>query len=80
MAQREAVSLLKNLAGFPSLSGEECAVADFVEEYVVDDEHGEWHSGVTDDLESVGRKGAMYKGAYHNGRALLECIETLESL
>ena len=34
MAQREAVSLLKNLAGFPSLSGEECAVADFVEEYV----------------------------------------------
>jgi len=56
------------------------ATYDFVEEHVVDDDHGEWHSGVTDDLEPVGRKGAMYKGAYHNGRALLECIETLESL
>jgi mannobiose 2-epimerase len=53
---------------------------DFVEAHHVDDEHGEWHSGVNDDLEPVGRKGAMYKGAYHNGRALLECIETLESL
>jgi len=52
----------------------------FVEDYHVDDEHGEWHSGVDDDLNPVGRKGAMYKGAYHNGRALLECIETLESL
>jgi len=53
---------------------------DFVDEYHVDREVGEWHSGVTEDLEPVGRKGAMYKGAYHNGRALLECIETLERL
>ncbi|MXR19372.1 AGE family epimerase/isomerase [Halobacterium bonnevillei] len=53
---------------------------DFIEEYHVDEAHGEWHSGVTDDREPVGRKGAEYKGAYHNGRALLECIETLESM
>lgn len=52
----------------------------FIERHVVDDEHGEWHSGVDGNLEPVGRKGAMYKGAYHNGRALLECIETMESL
>lgn len=51
---------------------------DFIEEHQVDWDVGEWHSGVTDDLEAVGRKGAEYKGAYHNGRALLECIDLLE--
>lgn len=53
---------------------------EFVDEYIVDREHGEWHSAITPDLEPAGRKGAIYKGAYHNGRALLECIETLENL
>jgi mannobiose 2-epimerase len=52
---------------------------DFVEEYQVDPEVGEWHSGV-EDLEPVGRKGAAYKGAYHNGRALMECLSTLDDL
>ena len=50
----------------------------FLDKYQIDREHGEWHSGVTDELEPVGRKGAVYKGAYHNGRALIECIETLD--
>ena len=53
---------------------------EFVEEYHVDREAGEWHSGVTEDLEQVGRKGAMYKAAYHNGRALLECLAALDRL
>jgi len=53
---------------------------EFVDEHIVDREHSEWHSAITPDLEPAGRKGAIYKGAYHNGRALLECIETLESL
>ncbi|WP_254280808.1 AGE family epimerase/isomerase [Haloarcula marina] len=53
---------------------------DFIQEFHADDEFGEWHSGVTDDLEPVGRKGAVYKAAYHNGRALIECIETLNRL
>lgn len=51
---------------------------DFIEQYHVDETHGEWHSGVDETLEPVGRKGAEYKGAYHDGRALIECIETLE--
>jgi mannobiose 2-epimerase len=68
------------------LTGEEAyaeAFADtyeFIDEYHMDREAGEWHSGITDDLDPVGRKGAIYKGAYHNGRALLECIDTLERL
>lgn len=31
-------------------------------------------------LEPVGRKGGIYETAYHNGRALLECIAALERL
>lgn len=50
----------------------------FIHQHHVDDEFGEWHSGVTEDLEPVGRKGAVYKAAYHNGRALLECIQALD--
>lgn len=53
---------------------------EFIRQYHIDDDYGEWHSGITDDLEPVGRKGAVYKGAYHNGRALLECIDTLKRL
>ena len=53
---------------------------DFLDEYGIDHDVGEWHSGVTDDLEPVGRKGAVYKAAYHNGRALLESIAALERL
>jgi mannobiose 2-epimerase len=53
---------------------------EFVRRHHVDEEHGEWHSGVDDDLEPVGRKGAVYKAAYHNGRALLECIDALDRL
>jgi len=53
---------------------------EFVDEHHVDREVGEWHSGVTEDLDAVGRKGAMYKGAYHNGRALIECLEALDRI
>jgi mannobiose 2-epimerase len=52
---------------------------EFIREYHVDEEYGEWHSGI-DGTEPVGRKGAVYKAAYHNGRALLECIAALERL
>ena len=50
---------------------------DFLDKYGIDHDIGEWHSGVTDGLEPVGRKGAVYKAAYHNGRALLESIKIL---
>jgi len=52
----------------------------FITDHQIDWDVGEWHSGITDDLEPVGRKGAEYKAAYHNGRAMLECIAELEEL
>ncbi|MFB6113656.1 MAG: AGE family epimerase/isomerase [Halodesulfurarchaeum sp.] len=56
------------------------ALWDFIEEYQVDDVHGEWHSGVDEDGSPLGRKGAVYKAAYHNGRALIESIAELKQL
>ncbi|AHG02066.1 hypothetical protein HALLA_01820 (plasmid) [Halostagnicola larsenii XH-48] len=53
---------------------------EFVETHQVDDVVGEWHSGIDDSLEPLGRKGAEYKAGYHNGRALLECISELRLL
>ena len=44
----------------------------------IDREHGECHSAITDELEHVGRKSAVYKSAYHNARALIECIEAID--
>lgn len=52
----------------------------FIERYQTDQTVGEWHSAVTDELEPVGHKGAIYKCAYHNGRALIECINILNRL
>jgi len=51
----------------------------FLEAHQIDREVGEWHSGVTEDLDPVGRKGALYKGAYHNGRAMVECLDLLQA-
>ena len=53
---------------------------EFLDRHQIDREHGEWHAGVDDDLEPLGRKGAVYKAAYHNGRALLESMATLRRL
>lgn len=53
---------------------------EFITDHQIDWDTGEWHSGITDELEPVGRKGAEYKAAYHNGRALLECIAELEAI
>lgn len=53
---------------------------EFIHKYHVDRDAGGWHSGITEKLDPVGRKGAIYKSAYHNGRALIECINALERL
>ncbi|WP_423746844.1 AGE family epimerase/isomerase (plasmid) [Haladaptatus sp. SPP-AMP-3] len=53
---------------------------EFITDHQIDWDDGEWFSGIDEDLQPVGRKGAEYKAAYHNGRALLECIAELESL
>ncbi len=53
---------------------------DFVNRYQTDWRHGEWHSTVNEKLVGTGDKGQNWKSAYHNGRALIECIRILGSL
>lgn len=53
---------------------------DFIDRHLVDRMTGEWHSAIAESNEPVGPKGALYKGPYHNGRALLESINTLETI
>ncbi|KXA90257.1 hypothetical protein AKJ57_04325 [candidate division MSBL1 archaeon SCGC-AAA259A05] len=81
--QAEAMtSALKmyNLTGDPKYLSIFKKTYDFVEKYHTDWKYGEWHSGVNEKLEPVGRKGAIYKGAYHNGRSMMECINELKGL
>lgn len=52
---------------------------DFVDKYQVDWKHGEWHATVTPEGQGLGDKAQMWKAGYHNGRAMIECLEILKS-
>lgn len=51
----------------------------FVEKNMVDWQVGEWHSTVTAQGAARGDKANPWKSGYHNGRAMIECIETLKA-
>lgn len=51
----------------------------FVENEMVDWEHGEWHSSITPDGRARGDKANPWKAGYHNGRAMIECVEALRT-
>lgn len=48
-----------------------------IENKLVDWQTGEWHSTVTQEGEARGDKANAWKAGYHNGRAMLECIDLL---
>ena len=50
----------------------------FIESHLVDWEHGEWHWAVTDQGRASGDKANAWKAGYHNGRAMIECLEMLK--
>ncbi len=50
----------------------------FIEEHLVDWTNGEWHEFVRPDGTIGGSKAYAWKAAYHNGRAMLECIGLLD--
>ena len=49
----------------------------FVESRMVDWESGEWHANITPEGKPQGDKGNIWKAGYHNGRAMIECLEIL---
>jgi len=52
---------------------------EFIEEHMVDWEHGEWHGNVSPEGQAQGDKANPWKAGYHNGRAMIECIEILKT-
>lgn len=52
----------------------------FVNERQTDWKHGEWHANLTPEGEPRGDKANLWKSPYHNGRAMIECLEILRTL
>jgi cellobiose epimerase len=52
----------------------------FVDGKQIDWEHGEWFQSITPEGKPSGEKGTIWKAAYHNGRALMECLAILKEL
>ena len=53
---------------------------DWVVEHHVDWEHGEWHRDLLENGMVSGDKANIWKGPYHNGRAMMICLDLLSSL
>jgi mannobiose 2-epimerase len=52
----------------------------FVERHMADRERGEWWPQVDEKGAAGGGKAGEWKGPYHNGRAMIECIAILRGL
>lgn len=52
----------------------------FIEKTLVDWEHGEWYETATPDGSFKGDKAHAWKAAFHNGRAMIECLGMLKEL
>jgi mannose/cellobiose epimerase-like protein (N-acyl-D-glucosamine 2-epimerase family) len=51
---------------------------DYVEKYIVDWQHGEWNANVTPTGAVQGDKANIWKAGYHDGRAMIECLQILK--
>ncbi len=51
---------------------------DFIEQHLVDWHNGEWHEFITPDGRTGGSKAHAWKAAYHDGRAMIECLQLLK--
>lgn len=52
----------------------------YVQTYLVDNEHGDWYQGGIDKQPNykMALKGQIWKGTYHNFRAFMNCIQSLQ--
>lgn len=53
---------------------------DFIEKHMADWEAGDWWAQVDAGLKPGGDKANQWKAAYHNGRAMIECLLRLKEL
>ncbi|MDP8242537.1 MAG: AGE family epimerase/isomerase [Candidatus Hinthialibacter antarcticus] len=52
---------------------------DWLEAHQVDWENGDWFSNIDENGAASGAKANLWKSPYHNGRAMVRCLKTLES-
>ena len=52
---------------------------DLIETQLVDWEVGEWHESIPAQGQPQGDKASPWKAGYHNGRAMIECLEMLKN-
>ena len=55
----------------------ECEMVQDLRRFQADWAHGDWHHWVDDRGQGTGDKSDEWKDPYHQGRALLECLELL---
>jgi mannose/cellobiose epimerase-like protein (N-acyl-D-glucosamine 2-epimerase family) len=53
---------------------------DWIEKRQVDPKGGDWHAEVSPQGVPGGQKASAWKSAYHNGRAIIECLAVLDAL
>ncbi len=54
-------------------------VLDWIVNHQVDWKHGDWYEKVDEEGKASGVKAGPWKGPYHNGRAMLRCLDLLDS-
>lgn len=57
-----------------------CQTLDWIVKYQADWENGDWHNDILANGQPWGDKAGSWKSPYHNGRAILECLELIPSL
>jgi mannobiose 2-epimerase len=53
-------------------------VLDWIVQHQIDWQYGDWYETVDGEGRSSGEKAGPWKGPYHNGRAMLRCLELLD--
>jgi mannobiose 2-epimerase len=53
---------------------------EFLDKHQIDWKNGEWHATVMPDGSTRGDKAQIWKGGYHNGRAMIDGIIRLREL
>jgi mannobiose 2-epimerase len=56
-----------------------CKTLDWLENYQIDWNSGDWYTDISSKGIPSGDKAGIWKAAYHNGRAMLKCLELLKS-
>ncbi|MBI1389314.1 MAG: N-acylglucosamine 2-epimerase [bacterium] len=53
---------------------------DWIDKHQVDWKYGDWSSSISEDGKRQGGKANLWKSPYHNGRAMMQCIETIDRM